>query len=65
MFEIMKFHGDSYKVSWWKDLFRIVFRIFDNVKSAGSASPEVVVPWVHVQYSSGTDRTNNQPEVVI
>ena len=32
MFEIMKTHGDAYEQNWWRDLFRIVFRIFDNMK---------------------------------
>ncbi|KAL5248280.1 hypothetical protein ACHWQZ_G017457 [Mnemiopsis leidyi] len=32
MFEIMKHHGKDYKVAWWKDLFKIVFRIFDHMK---------------------------------
>ncbi|KAJ8305728.1 hypothetical protein KUTeg_016273 [Tegillarca granosa] len=32
MFEIMKTYGDTFQRHWWKDLFRIVFRIFDNMK---------------------------------
>ncbi|KAK2184722.1 hypothetical protein NP493_255g01035 [Ridgeia piscesae] len=32
MFEIMKTHGDAYEQNWWRDLFRIIFRIFDNMK---------------------------------
>jgi len=32
MFEIMKTYGDSFKPQWWKELFNIVFRIFDNMK---------------------------------
>ena len=32
MFEILKTHGDQFEPHWWKDLFRIVFRIFDNMK---------------------------------
>ena len=32
MFEIMKTYGDSFRVQWWKELFNIVFRIFDNMK---------------------------------
>ncbi|XP_071807234.1 brefeldin A-inhibited guanine nucleotide-exchange protein 1-like isoform X1 [Asterias amurensis] len=32
MFEIMKSYGDTFQQHWWKDLFRIVFRIFDNMK---------------------------------
>ncbi|XP_038056628.1 brefeldin A-inhibited guanine nucleotide-exchange protein 2-like [Patiria miniata] len=32
MFEIMKSYGHTFYQHWWKDLFRIVFRIFDNMK---------------------------------
>ncbi|KAK6188257.1 hypothetical protein SNE40_004474 [Patella caerulea] len=32
MFEIMKTYGDTFQQHWWRDLFRIIFRIFDNMK---------------------------------
>lgn len=32
LFEIVKTHGDSFKSNWWKDLFNVLFRIFDNMK---------------------------------
>ncbi|XP_060930164.1 brefeldin A-inhibited guanine nucleotide-exchange protein 2 isoform X2 [Limanda limanda] len=32
MFEIMKSYGHTFENHWWHDLFRIVFRIFDNMK---------------------------------
>ncbi|PAV59959.1 hypothetical protein WR25_18037 [Diploscapter pachys] len=32
MFEIMKNHGGDFRVEWWRDLFNIVFRIFDHAK---------------------------------
>ncbi|OUC48242.1 Sec7 domain protein [Trichinella nativa] len=32
MFEIMKTYGDHFKDTWWKDLFQVVFRIFDVMK---------------------------------
>uniref|UniRef100_A0A8C7SY29 SEC7 domain-containing protein n=1 Tax=Oncorhynchus mykiss TaxID=8022 RepID=A0A8C7SY29_ONCMY len=32
MFEVMKTYGHTYKKHWWQDLFRIIFRIFDNMK---------------------------------
>ncbi|XP_036374500.1 brefeldin A-inhibited guanine nucleotide-exchange protein 1-like isoform X2 [Megalops cyprinoides] len=32
MFEVMKTYGHTYEQHWWQDLFRIVFRIFDNMK---------------------------------
>jgi brefeldin A-inhibited guanine nucleotide-exchange protein len=32
MFEIMKSYGSDFQQPWWQDLFKIVFRIFDNIK---------------------------------
>ena len=32
MFEIMKTYGESFQPNWWRDLFNIIFRIFDNMK---------------------------------
>lgn len=32
LFEIVKRHGAAFKSNWWKDLFNILFRIFDNTK---------------------------------
>ena len=32
MFEVIKTYGASFSSHWWKDLFRVVFRIFDNMK---------------------------------
>ena len=32
MFEIMKSYGSQFQQRWWQDLFKIVFRIFDNIK---------------------------------
>uniref|UniRef100_UPI00358E014C brefeldin A-inhibited guanine nucleotide-exchange protein 1-like n=1 Tax=Myxine glutinosa TaxID=7769 RepID=UPI00358E014C len=32
MFEVMKTYGHMFEKRWWQDLFRIVFRIFDNMK---------------------------------
>ncbi|XGW24338.1 hypothetical protein V3C99_006052 [Haemonchus contortus] len=32
MFEIMKSHGSEFRSEWWRDLFNIVFRIFDHAK---------------------------------
>uniref|UniRef100_A0A8C1I6N8 ADP-ribosylation factor guanine nucleotide-exchange factor 1 (brefeldin A-inhibited) n=1 Tax=Cyprinus carpio TaxID=7962 RepID=A0A8C1I6N8_CYPCA len=29
---VMKTYGHTYEKHWWQDLFRIVFRIFDNMK---------------------------------
>ncbi|RWS30440.1 brefeldin A-inhibited guanine nucleotide-exchange protein 1-like protein [Leptotrombidium deliense] len=32
MFEIIKSYGVHLKKHWWQDLFKIIFRIFDNMK---------------------------------
>lgn len=32
LFEIVKTYGETYKPNWWRDLFNILFRIFDNMK---------------------------------
>lgn len=32
LFEMIKNHGAAFKVHWWRDLFNILFRIFDNMK---------------------------------
>ncbi|XP_051886894.1 brefeldin A-inhibited guanine nucleotide-exchange protein 2-like [Pristis pectinata] len=32
MFEIIKTYGQTFEKHWWQDLFRIIFRIFDNMK---------------------------------
>ncbi|XP_014206228.1 brefeldin A-inhibited guanine nucleotide-exchange protein 1 isoform X2 [Copidosoma floridanum] len=32
LFDVMKTHGASFKPHWWKDLFQVLFRIFDNMK---------------------------------
>jgi brefeldin A-inhibited guanine nucleotide-exchange protein len=32
MFEIMKRHGSEFRPEWWRDLFRVAFRIFDVMK---------------------------------
>lgn len=32
MFEILKTYGDTFLQHWWNDIFKIVFRIFDNMK---------------------------------
>ncbi|KAG8195440.1 hypothetical protein JTE90_013892 [Oedothorax gibbosus] len=32
MFDIIKTYGEEFKEAWWKELFEIIFRIFDNMK---------------------------------
>lgn len=40
MFEIMKSYGHTFQRHWWRDEFRVVFRIFDNMKL-----PDQQVDW--------------------
>ncbi|ESN92223.1 hypothetical protein HELRODRAFT_157983 [Helobdella robusta] len=32
MFEILKSYGDTFLSKWWNDAFKVIFRIFDNMK---------------------------------
>ncbi|XP_063238863.1 brefeldin A-inhibited guanine nucleotide-exchange protein 1 isoform X2 [Bacillus rossius redtenbacheri] len=32
LFEIVKTYGDAFLPHWWRDLFQVLFRIFDNMK---------------------------------
>ncbi|XP_012271827.1 brefeldin A-inhibited guanine nucleotide-exchange protein 2 isoform X2 [Orussus abietinus] len=32
LFDVVKTYGASFKPHWWKDLFQVLFRIFDNMK---------------------------------
>ena len=43
MFEIMKSYGHTFQRHWWRDEFRVVFRIFDNMKL-----PDQQVDWSEV-----------------
>ena len=38
MFDVMKAYGQHFQAAWWKDLFQIVFRIFDDKKLQVSAN---------------------------
>ncbi|XP_053209714.1 brefeldin A-inhibited guanine nucleotide-exchange protein 1-like [Panonychus citri] len=38
MFEIIKSYGDCFQKHWWNDLFKIIFRIFDNMKMSEGES---------------------------
>lgn len=44
MFEIMKSYGHTFQQHWWRDVFRVVFRIFDNMKL-----PDQQVDWSEVR----------------
>jgi len=45
LFELIKTHGTVFKLNWWKDLFNVLFRIFDNVKHQ-EHSVEVIVLYI-------------------
>lgn len=32
LFEIIKTYGYSFAAGWWKDLFQVLFRLFDDLK---------------------------------
>jgi len=43
MFEILKTYGDTFLPHWWNDIFKIIFRIFDNMKHPESQYEVIVV----------------------
>ena len=43
MFEILKSYGHTYHKHWWKEVFKVVFRIFDSMKL-----PDQQVEWMEV-----------------
>lgn len=49
MFEIMKTYGELFRPSWWKELFNIVFRIFDNMKLP-EAQIEVILLIIFINF---------------
>lgn len=50
MFEIMKTYGHTFERHWWQDLFRIVFRIFDNMKLPEQQTEVRRLPLVGLHY---------------
>ena len=53
MFEIMKSYGHLYQQRWWQDLFKVVFRIFDNMKLPElQAEVKTAHKAVHVRYTT-------------
>ena len=47
MFEIMKTYGNTFLQHWWRDVFKVVFRIFDNMKL-----PDRQIDWQEVRVLS-------------
>ena len=45
MFEILKIYGHTYHKHWWKEVFNVVFRIFDSMKL-----PDQQVEWAEVRF---------------
>ena len=43
MFEIMKSYGHTFHKHWWKEIFKVVFRIFDSMKL-----PDQQIDWMEV-----------------
>ena len=43
MFDIMKSYGNTFLQHWWRDVFKVVFRIFDNMKL-----PDRQIDWQEV-----------------
>lgn len=41
MFEILKSYGHTYSANWWKEVFRVVFRIFGSMKL-----PDQQIEWM-------------------
>jgi len=47
MMEIMKTYGESFTPQWWKDLFNIIFRIFDDKKLQGMNTAQERSNWMN------------------
>src|SRR3569833_3187337 len=45
-FEVMKTYGSGFLPQWWKDLFLILFRIFDDKKLSDMGSEQERVEWM-------------------
>ena len=45
MFEILKIYGHTYHNHWWKEVFKVVFRIFDGMKL-----PDLSIEWAEVSF---------------
>ena len=45
MFEIMKSYGHTFYKHWWKEIFKVVFRIFDSMKL-----PDQQIDWMEVGF---------------
>ena len=44
MFEILKIFGHTYHKHWWKEVFKVVFRIFGGMKL-----PDLSIEWAEVR----------------
>jgi len=45
MFEILKIYGQTYLKHWWKEVFKVVFRIFGGMKL-----PDLSIEWAEVKF---------------
>lgn len=46
MMDIMKTYGGAFLKQWWKDIFNVVFRIFDDKKLQGMHSDQERIEWM-------------------
>ena len=47
MFEILKSYGRTYHKHWWREVLKVVFRIFDSMKL-----PDQQIEWSEVRLKS-------------
>lgn len=47
MMEIMKTYGENFLAQWWKDLFGMIFRIFDDKKIQGMNTAQDRTTWMN------------------
>lgn len=45
LFEIVKTYGDAFQPHWWRDLFQVLFRIFDNMKLPEQHTEVIQLPF--------------------
>ena len=47
MFDVMKAYGSHFQPAWWKDLFQVIFRIFDDKKLQSIVSEQEKSEWLN------------------
>ena len=46
MFDILKSYGEKFQAAWWKDLFQVIFRVFDDKKLQSMSSEQEKSDWM-------------------